>query len=116
MARLIDADSFSEQYGNYYAEQGPANGFIGTVGDLIAKQPTIEAQPVWIPCSEKKPEKGSAIIVYCADHDKNTGIVENCIIPKDFDYLRNVLRENGVYSNSLYWMPLPAPPEVKQNE
>ncbi len=42
-SRLIDADAFSEQYGNYYAEEGPAEGFIGTVGDLIAQQPTIEA-------------------------------------------------------------------------
>ena len=42
-SRLIDADAFSEQYGNYYAEQGTAEGFIGTVGDLISKQPTIEA-------------------------------------------------------------------------
>ncbi len=44
--RLIDANAFSEQYGNYYAEQGPEEGFIGTVGDLISKQPTIEAEPV----------------------------------------------------------------------
>ena len=44
--RLIDADAFSEQYGNYYAEQGQAEGFIGTVGELIAKQPTVEAKPV----------------------------------------------------------------------
>lgn len=53
MARLIDADAFSERCGNYYAEEGPAEGFIGTVGDLIAKQPVIDAQPVrhgrWIP-------------------------------------------------------------------
>ena len=42
-SRLIDADAFTEKYGNYYAEEGPAEGFIGTVGELIAKQPTIEA-------------------------------------------------------------------------
>ena len=42
--RLIDADAFSEKYGNYYAEEGPEEGFIGTVGDLIAKQPTIEPE------------------------------------------------------------------------
>ena len=41
--RLIDADAFTEKYGNYYAEEGTAEGFIGTVGELIAKQPTIEA-------------------------------------------------------------------------
>lgn len=42
--RLIDANAFTEQYGNYYAEEGPEEGFIGTVGDLIAKQPTIEPE------------------------------------------------------------------------
>ena len=55
--RLIDADAFSEQYGDYYAEQGPAEGFIGTVGELIAKQQTIEAEPVrhgrWIFAGEE---------------------------------------------------------------
>lgn len=44
--RPIDANDFAEQYGNYYAEEGPEEGFIGTVGELIAKQPTIEAEPV----------------------------------------------------------------------
>lgn len=50
--RPIDADTFTEQYGNYYAEEGPAEGFIGTVGDLIAKQPTIKPEVRhgrWIP-------------------------------------------------------------------
>ena len=42
--RLIDAVAFSEQCGNYYAEQGPVDGFIGTVGDLISRQPTIEPE------------------------------------------------------------------------
>lgn len=42
-SRLIDADAFTEKCGNYYTEEGPAEGFIGTVGELIAKQPTIEA-------------------------------------------------------------------------
>lgn len=42
--RLIDANAFVEQYGNYYAEEGPEEGFIGTVGELIAKQPTIEPE------------------------------------------------------------------------
>ena len=44
--RLIDADAFSEQYGNYYAEQGTAEGFIGTVGELIAEAPAVDAEPV----------------------------------------------------------------------
>lgn len=43
MVRPIDANAFSEQYGYYYAEEGPEEGFIGTVSELIAQQPTIEA-------------------------------------------------------------------------
>lgn len=42
--RLIDANAFSDQYGGYYTEEGPENGFIGTVGELIAKQPTIKPE------------------------------------------------------------------------
>lgn len=60
-ARLIDANAFTAQYGDYYAEEGTESGFIGTVGCLISKQPTIEAEPVrhgrWINdtfCSECK--------------------------------------------------------------
>lgn len=51
--RLIDADVFSDQYGSYYAEEGPADGFIGTVGDLIAKQPTIETYDVCQNCGAR---------------------------------------------------------------
>ena len=40
--RPIDADAFNEKYGNYYAEEGPEEGFIGTVGQLIDNAPTIE--------------------------------------------------------------------------
>ena len=59
--RLIDADAFSEQYGNYYAEEGPVEGFIGTVGELIAEQPTIKPEQRcghWIECDYKHLEHG----------------------------------------------------------
>ena len=42
MSRLIDADAFKEKYGDYYAEEEPAEGFIGTVGQLIDNAPTVE--------------------------------------------------------------------------
>ena len=61
-SRLIDADAFSEQYGNYYAEEGPAEGFIGTVGELIAKQHTIEAEPVR---HGRWDDSNDGIIPYC---------------------------------------------------
>lgn len=64
--RLIDADAFYEQHGNYYAEQGPEDGFIGTVGDLISRQPTIEPEVRhgrWI---ERKAEFGVGILYECS--------------------------------------------------
>lgn len=55
--RMIDADAFTEKYGDYYAEEGPEWGFIGKVGQLISEQPTIEAKPVrhgrWILCEDQ---------------------------------------------------------------
>lgn len=43
--RLIDADAFKEKYGDYYAEEGTTEGFIGTVGQLIDNAPTVEERP-----------------------------------------------------------------------
>ena len=41
--RLIDADALDEKCGEWYVEEGPAEGFIGTLRQLLASQPT--AQP-----------------------------------------------------------------------
>lgn len=42
MPRYIDADALKEKYGDYYAEEGTAEGFIGTVGQLIDNAPTVD--------------------------------------------------------------------------
>ena len=76
--RLIDADAFSEQYGSYYAEQGTAEEFIGTVDELIAKQPTVEAEPVrhgrWI--LERKPD-GTPYCLHCSECDPDFVVICN---------------------------------------
>lgn len=41
--RLIDADALIEKCGNWYVEEGTESGFIGTLKNLLAIQPT--AQP-----------------------------------------------------------------------
>ena len=41
--RLIDADLLVEKYGDWYTEEGPEEGFIGTVKDLVDLMPTIES-------------------------------------------------------------------------
>lgn len=41
--RLIDADALIEKCGNWYVEEGTESGFIGTLKNLLAIQPS--AQP-----------------------------------------------------------------------
>ena len=38
--RLIDADALIEKCGNWYVEEGTESGFIGTLKNLLAIQPT----------------------------------------------------------------------------
>ena len=51
MSRLIDADAMKAKYGEWYTEEGFAEGFIGTIGQLLDAQPTIEERKTgkWIP-------------------------------------------------------------------
>ena len=42
--RPIDADALIEKCGDWYVEEGTESGFIGTLKNLLATEPTI--QPV----------------------------------------------------------------------
>lgn len=55
--RLIDADALIEKCGEWYVEEGPEDGFIGTIKQLIDTQPTIQSEQRWVPCSERLPEE-----------------------------------------------------------
>lgn len=55
--RLIDADALIEKCGEWYVEEGPEDGFIGTIKQLIDTQPTIQSEQQWVPCSERLPEE-----------------------------------------------------------
>ena len=131
--RLIDADAFTEQYGNYYAEEGPEEEFIGTVGELIAKQPTLEPEVRhgrWISCNEHLPEQGERVIVAIFGSDM--------IIPNEGETLQDAIERSrkegyitvgfigsdGWYGEDWfplmvqpsYWMPKPDLPEPPEKE
>lgn len=55
--RLIDADALIAKCGEWYVEEGPEDGFIGTIKQLIDTQPTIQSEQQWVPCSERLPEE-----------------------------------------------------------
>ena len=54
--RLIDADAMKSKCGDWYVEEGLEEGFIGTIGQLLDEQPTIEP--------ERKPGKWEPIVVF----------------------------------------------------
>lgn len=43
--RPIDADALIEKCGGWYVEEGTESGFIGTLKNLLAAQPTIQPEP-----------------------------------------------------------------------
>jgi hypothetical protein len=55
--RPIDADALIEKCGDWYVEEGTESGFIGTLKNLLATEPTIQPEPQWIPVSERLPSK-----------------------------------------------------------
>ena len=43
--RMIDADALIEKYGNWYIEEGPEEGFIGTLQQLVDEEPIVQPEP-----------------------------------------------------------------------
>lgn len=65
--RLIDADDLITKYGDWYTEEGPEEGFIGTIKDLVDQMPTITPELCWIPCKERCPDENNWFLVTLAD-------------------------------------------------
>ena len=42
--RIIDADALIEKCGGWYVEEGTESGFIGTLKNLLAIEPTIQPE------------------------------------------------------------------------
>lgn len=68
MSRLIDADALIEKCGDWYVEEGTESGFIGTLENLLATQPTVQPEPHWIPVTE--PPKGDFMPYYATCRSK----------------------------------------------
>jgi hypothetical protein len=60
MMRLIDADALIREMHNVILEDGEDRR---TFYEVIERQPTIEPEPHWIPCSERFPEEETDVLV-----------------------------------------------------
>lgn len=100
--RLIYADALTDDIlksAVMIDDRGIQTGYEIAI-ELIKRQPTVDAEPHWIPCSERLPEKDGYYLtttcyrqVYCDYWNED-----------HFDRTEAVIA----------WMPLPEPYEVKE--
>ena len=118
--RLIDADALVTKCGDYYVEEGPEEGFIGTLKSLIDTQPTVKDINIpskWISVKDRLPETRHAVLVY-TPHHKNIWAAS---MHEDGNWYiwspgGKVLLDPDWNGPITHWMPLPEPPEVKQDD
>ena len=125
MTRLIDADEI--RWCDHFDSDGNKTKYKVAYSDEMP--PTVDAEPHWIPCSERLPEDSGDYLVRPSDSvlEDYSDFSEIMIMPYDADceafgwwveryhpislgYLDSDFNEFEV----LAWMPLPKPYEVEQ--
>ena len=106
--RLIDADTLVTKCGDYYVEEGPEDGFIGTLKTLIDMQHTIGE---WVSVEDKLPDKCGNYLVYFG---KGDGIKMKTAFWLTGKRIWKGAEAYSTLNGITHWMPLPEPPkEVK---
>ena len=104
--RLIDADALIEKCGDWYVEEGTESGFIGTLKNLLATQPTIQPEPHWIPVTERLPKESGEYLVTVkwVTGDNDVDVYEYDARHKTWND-----GESAGGERAIAWMPLPEP-------
>jgi len=120
MTRLIDADALIELLAGMQAVCHTHAELVGIskVWQQVKNMPTVDAEPHWIPCSERLPEinehhVSDVCLVYIDDGAMMFSEMQENIFgqrfwecERDDDYHKSV-------GEVIAWMPLPKPYEVK---
>ena len=114
--RLIYADSISNGIALYLAENAylndTAQGALEMVAKWINEAPTVDAVPVWIPVTERLPEKNGKYLcryVFNSNYDMPFEQVLSYYATDNKPHFNN---EGDEFSMRVtHWMPLPEPPE-----
>lgn len=128
--RLIDADALIEKCGEWYVEEGPEYGFIGTIKQLIDTQPTIQSEQQWVPCSERLPEEREWIGTKRFGTTISDEVYVTFEAPDGQRFTDHISFQNGKLSASdaermrvwykgakpVAWMPLPEPWKGEEDE
>ena len=103
MTRLIDAEKLKKHYA-WWEDDERRRLF----DQIVDAQPTIDAEPHWIPCSERLPKDDRSKVVTLANGNTEVGYYSN----GDWWCVGDSFRlENQTV---IAWMPLPKPYEVEE--
>lgn len=110
MGRIIDVDALIEKCGEWYVEEGPEEGYIGTLKNLIGMQPTVGG---WVSVEDRLPEDERFVLV-CNDDGKM--MVAQYIAETDKWQYRYMAYDVDVWDDTEqgpveWWMPLPEAPK-----
>ena len=114
MTQLINADALKETINAHdYVLKDCLNTTdkgMFTVGIMqaIDEQPTIDAEPHWIPCNERLPEDDTEVIVSCTD-DSGDSEFSYTTTGWHFKGMWVVGNERSYFVRA--WMPMPKPYE-----
>ena len=113
--RTIDADALVSRCGDYYVEEGPEYGFIGTLKCLVDMQPTVGG---WISVKDRLPNLYHMVLITGRNSAGGSfGVIKGSYDGNEAGWYRDDVAQ---YANSredviTHWMPLPESPEVKQD-
>jgi hypothetical protein len=133
MVRLIDADALFKAYENTGWYNNADRDEIAE--KILLEQPTIDAEPQWIPCSERLPENMEPVNITWVNRDPEpyymnikdkpftaTGIYykgkwywwSSTCADMLYEYGENEIDEVADGVDIVAWMPLPEPYEVEE--
>ena len=119
--RLIDVDALVKVKFHGYPEieitpsdvnaEAYKRGWNDAIDAIIESAPSIDAEPQWIPCSERLPEEGKEVLI---SSDSGLYIAELEILEGNV-YWNETIEYRSVKRVSA-WMPLPEPYEAERKE
>ena len=99
--RLIDGDALKEEVDMAWCPDMA----VSEIWNVIDDAPTVSG---WVSVKDRLPEHGKRYLIYATSGDNKIGYITTTAFGGHF-----VLSGRRAYWKVTHWMPLPEPPEVK---
>ena len=115
MARAIDADKLKKELAPY--EENDFSQQIDVILKIVDMQPTITPPNEWVSVEERLPTDERPVLVFVGYADTMTGFITTssyfCFDVNPHWQWDGLVRDE---QRTLFWMPLPAPPNRRPPE